>query len=211
MANNEKPTYSTDDKLDAVRRVIIGQESAAAVGRDIGAHFNSIHGWVRQYSSIIREQLMQDTSSHSLTGGSSDSSAHHSAIQDDSRTTGKKANMGSGGSSGEMALASKERTRNRLHKQHLQRLGSVKRNLQRLATSGDFGASPGQSKASAAKALVEALARLYDEEKAAHGIDDTGPADRLVVVEVPQRVTVEEWQAQQAAAIAGVAPGEREN
>ena len=155
---------------------------------------------------------MQNTSSHSPTDGSSDSPVHSSANQNGSKSAGKNVGKKGGGSSDAKALAAKERTRNRLHRQHLNRLSSVKQNLQALAKSDDFGASPGQSKASAAKALVEALSRLYEEEKAAHGINDTGPADRLVVVEVPQRVTVEEWQRQQAAAIAGHASGgEREN
>ena len=193
----KKLDSATEDKiLDLLEQ----GKKPCDVARACAVSYNTVYALKKKNSKTLDNQSVDplNDSSSSLNVPSPANSSERSPL-------GLKA----GRSSRDAAL--KLAKRNKLNADNLARVRKLRTRVNKLLDAPDCGASPGQSVASALKALIDAVESLHELELAAHGLEAGAAAVEQRIVEVPAPVSVEQWQAGQALAISGTRPGDPNN
>lgn len=179
--------------VEMCHRMLANGDKPGDITRACAFSYNTFQKLRREYKLSLQKQESGDSLSNPSPNVSEPSPAPTSKSPSE--------RMKSGGSSASAAF--KLAKRNKLQADNLERVKKLKRRIDALLDKPDCGASPGQSVASAAKALIDAVDSLHELELKAHGLEAGTAAVENRIVEVPAPVDVEAWQSGQALAISG--------
>ncbi|MFD2924469.1 transposase [Halobacillus naozhouensis] len=52
--------FSPEDKVQAVKRYLYGNESGGAITQSIGAHHSNLHQWIKQYEAFGEDVFVKN-------------------------------------------------------------------------------------------------------------------------------------------------------